>query len=740
MSASLLETARQYLADGFSVLPIKPDGSKAPQLPAWKPFQQRRATDDQLRAWFGGAAVRGIALVHGVVSGNSEVLDFDEVGLYDRFAALGAGHGLADLLERIPLIETPSGGRHLLFRCAEPVEGNQKLARDPAGRALIETRGEGGYTLAPGSPAVCHPEKREYRKLRAGPVPVLSAEEHRGLLGLARAFDAYEDEPPRFIEEPGRTYQEQAPASTRSSTAPSYSSPPGLRPGDDFNERGDPLPLLQDDGWRVLQAHGQGCTLRRPGKTDGSISATWNYNGHRCLKVFTSNAPPFEPDRSYRPFSIYHLLRHNGDAAAAARELGNQGYGEQTRSAGPRRPGPSEKNPWPTPLAEEAYHGLAGEIVRAIGPHTESDPAALLFSLLVGFGNLIGRGPYYRVESTRHHPNLFACIVGSSSSGRKGTAWNNIRSLFQAVEPSWADDRIKSGLSSGEGFIHAVRDGRDPGEDDKRLLVFESEMATVLKVIEREGNTLSARLRDAWDTGNLSTLTRKDPQKATGAHVSIVAQITQGELERLLSETEQANGFANRFLWVSSRRSKLLPDGGNFSDVQRAPLVARLKGAADFAADVSELTRDEAARTIWHRVYPKLTGDVPGLLGAVTSRAAPQVLRLSILYALLDRSRIISAEHLTAAIAAWEYAEASCRYIFGEATGDAVADALRTALRLAGEAGLTRSYITRDLFHRNQSAERVDHALALLAQAGIAYSELRPGEGIRPTEFWFAAG
>jgi hypothetical protein len=66
---------------------------------------------------------------------------------------------------------------------------------------------------------------------------------------------------------------------------------------------------------------------------------------------------------------------------------------------------------WPT-MDEAAYHGLAGDIVRTIGPHTEADPVAILLQALVYFGNQIGNSAYYQVEADAHHANLFVVLVG----------------------------------------------------------------------------------------------------------------------------------------------------------------------------------------------------------------------------------------------------------------------------------------------------------------------------------------
>jgi hypothetical protein len=81
-------------------------------------------------------------------------------------------------------------------------------------------------------------------------------------------------------------------------------------------------------------------------------------------------------------------------------------------------PEPSALTSWPEPLAEPAFHGLAGEFVRTIEPHTEADPAGLLIQFLAAVGCMVGRNVYFRAEADRHYPNLFACLVGVSSRGR----------------------------------------------------------------------------------------------------------------------------------------------------------------------------------------------------------------------------------------------------------------------------------------------------------------------------------
>lgn len=410
---------------------------------------------------------------------------------------------------------------------------------------------------------------------------------------------------------------------------------------------------------------------------------------------------------------------------------------------------------WPDPPAREAWRGLSGRFVRLVEPHTEADPTALLLQFLVAFGSLIGRTAYCLAEADRHHTNLFAVLVGTTSRGRKGSSWGHVRRPMEAVDDAWAGDRVVPGLSSGEGLIWAVRDpieteeavkekgkvvGRqavlqDPGEADKRLFVLEAEFASPLQMLKREGNILSSLVRSAWDTGQLRTLTKNSPAKATGAHISILGHVTKDELLRHLADVECGNGFGNRFLWACVRRSKLLPHGGRIGEVDFAPLVRELGAAVSFAGEGGELRRDAEAEALWEAVYPDLTEDRPGLLGAITARAEAQVLRLSLVYALLDRSPMICREHLEAALALWRYCDDSARFIFGEALGDPLADELLRVLRASPE-GLTRTEL-HHRFGRHRQGADLSRALGMLQERALAQRE-RVETGGRTAERWSA--
>jgi hypothetical protein len=412
---------------------------------------------------------------------------------------------------------------------------------------------------------------------------------------------------------------------------------------------------------------------------------------------------------------------------------------------------PPGTSAWPEPLPDCAYQGLLGDIAQAVEPDTESDPAAILLQVIVAFGALVGRGPHLKVEGDEHHLNLFALLVGNTSKARKGTSWSRVREIFSSVN-GWP--RTVSGLSSGEGLKYHVRDPLsklerdkktghteevlvDVGVDDKRLLVVESEFAQVLRQAARAGNTLSATIRAAWDTGTLMTLTKNDPVTATGSHISIIGHITVEELRAELTATDSANGFANRYVMMCVKRSKLLPFGGGplALDVVQS-LRQRIARAAERARGLHAVGMTEAARQTWQRVYPILSNGHPGLLGAVTARAEAQCLRLALAYAIADQAEAIDHHHLVAAIAIWDRAESSAQHIFGSALGDRVADEILRALKAAGAAGMTRTAISA-LFRNHESGARIGMALDLLSRRRLAERSQQPGQG-RPAEVWTA--
>jgi hypothetical protein len=253
MAANLLSGVLRLRAAGLSTIPIKADGSKAPTLTSWKPFQERLPDEGELHQWFGNGAKPGVALVGGKVSGNLEVIDLESLAPIAEWREL-VEEAAPGLLDQLLQIQTPTDGLHVGYRCAT-IAGNTKLAQDADGKTLIETRGEGGYVVTIGSPGACHPSGKTYKLINGDlkSIPEITPEEREVLLDCARSFNE------RVKTEPEPT--------------PTIGPSSGLRPGDDYNHRGDSRADLERHGWRHVRPGARGELWRRPGK-DAGVSAT----------------------------------------------------------------------------------------------------------------------------------------------------------------------------------------------------------------------------------------------------------------------------------------------------------------------------------------------------------------------------------------------------------------------------------------------------------------------------------
>ena len=413
-------------------------------------------------------------------------------------------------------------------------------------------------------------------------------------------------------------------------------------------------------------------------------------------------------------------------------------------------------------MAEEAFYGIAGDIVRIIAPVSEACPEAILGQLLIVLGNLMGRTACRKQAST-HHLNEFAVLVGPTSRGRKGTAWNAVHNLAREVDQQWLSERVKDGLQSGEAIIHAVRDpvigipkggkGRppkgvapvlevlDPGVADKRLLVLEEEFGRLLTVASRTGNTISSTFRKCWDGNEWLYVEGKiSPEKATGAHISMIGHVTLSELLECLREVENRNGFSNRVLWIATRRTKKipLPIWINWKK-DHSRIIQKLKDVLSNINAVAsrEIDWSPEGKKAWKHFYNSIPDGDAGVVGSIIARTEAHVLRLTMLYTVLDNSTLMEPKHLKAAIAFWRYCERSAQWAFAEKTGNWMADRIYWALQREPQ-GMTRQQIGEECFKRHHTKSQLDIAFASLQEANLAEMKLeRTKEVKRPTERWF---
>jgi hypothetical protein len=417
--------------------------------------------------------------------------------------------------------------------------------------------------------------------------------------------------------------------------------------------------------------------------------------------------------------------------------------------------------PFPT-LDPATLFGLPGKIITAAAPFTEAHPAAMLVQLLAHFGAVVGPGPHMQIGNRQHPARLYPLIVGKTSDGAKGTSYEVVRALFAATESKACsthrgglrllgnrDDPLRrvSGMSSGEGLIEAVRDdngldpdakGFDEGIVDKRLLIIEQEFTGMLAVMERQGSILPRIVREAWDGDVLRTLTRS-PLVATGAHIIIVGHVTPGELRLRLKEAQILGGTMNRFTPVASRRTKLLPDGGNLPQAVLDEYGAALADALAEARKLGLVERTSEANELWRQSYPGLRKARPdGPVASILARSGPQVLRMALAYALTDHAEDIGYEHLHAALSLWSYVESTAEWMFGGALDTGEVDGLIAYINSAGLVGRTRVQISSDYFKRNKSAAELDAMLGELLRDGRVRQETDRSKAGRPAVRYFA--
>ncbi|MCM2353983.1 MAG: YfjI family protein [Pseudobdellovibrio sp.] len=387
--------------------------------------------------------------------------------------------------------------------------------------------------------------------------------------------------------------------------------------------------------------------------------------------------------------------------------------------------------------------GNVGEFVEILHPLVESNKESILIQLLTCFGNCIGRSAHFRAAEDKHFANLFVAVVGKSSRGRKGQSLNLIKSLFEEADSEWFNERVKKGLSSGEGLIAHISDHTlvDGGTSlvsetkDKRLLCVESEFSSVLKVAHREGNILSQILRDSWDSVTLQTLTKNNPIKATNPMVSIIGHITDAELIKFLSSTEIANGLANRFIFIRAASDKRLANPEPIPEEVKTYLSNLLKIAIGKARERGVMRFSHDGLIFWEGFYESLSNDDPTIVGSLTARQEAQVRRLAMIIALMNGKDLIDAESLIFAVKIFDYSIETLREIYGHSFGDPLTDKMFDLLKSSPD-GSSRSEIS-NFFGRNYQKGNLDRSLELLKSQGLikCIKSQNPAGG-RPTEHW----
>lgn len=316
--------------EGLQFIPV--NGMKQPIVKEWQTSTKKHDLSN----------VVYVGLVCGSPSGNVECIDIDlkysiDPKLFDNYKKLVQSVN-ENILKKLVVQKTRSNGYHLIYRCSE-ISGNLKLANRPTTdeekaetykktydaeilkstddnkakliaeksskndkvRVLFETRGIGGQF-------VCAPsEGYEFVYGDLCSISEITPDERETLHSIARQFNTVVDE---II----------VPKNTQSKTK-------GISSFEDYNERGDVVQLLENNGWKVVAQKGRKTIFLRPGQTTAQSSGNYDHD-KKWFSVFTTSTE-FEPQHAYQPYAVYAILECNKDFSLASKKLYESGYGER---------------------------------------------------------------------------------------------------------------------------------------------------------------------------------------------------------------------------------------------------------------------------------------------------------------------------------------------------------------------------------------------------------------------------
>jgi Bifunctional DNA primase/polymerase, N-terminal/Protein of unknown function (DUF3987) len=612
----LLQSAIAYRESGLSIIPTGED--KAPAIP-WKPYQEKIATEQEIRSWFPRFANLGV--VCGKVSGNLELIDFDNEPERDIETIFHTWRTMLDergpdLFERLTIQRTRGKGFHVVYRCPDGgITGNQKLARFVNGsgepRVLIETRGEGGQFLAWPSAGY---------QIMAGDLcdpPVVTPEERGAMLECARAFNEYV-EPSRMLGGPTLPQGQ----GTR------HGVNGGKSPGDDYNERGDLAGLLARHGWQPVRGDGSHQYYRRPGKDRGGHSASL-IDG-RTFYVFSSNAHPFEADRGYSPFGAYSLLEHDGDYQRAAKELARKGYGERRQLA----EGVADTR------FPDIMTGLAGDFARLYASYLEV-PAHFLYMAFLTCLGIVLANKLTLASEIAPQPRLYVVLLGESADDRKSTALTKTLDVFKGAVEKFP---VCWGVGSAEGLQGRL-------ESSNRLLLCFDEFKQFISKCKIEASVLLPCVNTLFDSNRYESRTKKGNICIETAYLGLLAAPTVQTYENTWSAAFTDIGFNNRLFLVPGHGERRFSLPAKIPDKEKYLLKQRLGELLRHVGGWLEFDLSLEAQNLYHSWYMSLEKSIHA------KRLDVYALRLMSLLAINELKSEVDAETVrkVTALCDWQF-------------------------------------------------------------------------------------
>ena len=580
----ILTAALDAYDAGLSVIPVRNDGSKRPSQ-AWKQFQVERADRDTVADWFTNTNL-GLGVICGAVSGDLEMLELegrfiDEVGT-QRFKDAAKDAGIALLLSRLVngfMVVSPSNGRHFYYRVAGEAEPNTKLARRPSTidelqaapddrvKVLIETRGEGGFVVAPPSAGTVHQSGKSWTT-KAGTfaaIPTITAEERAALFELCRTFDSYEQATSTPVDPvpPGQRVRLQRAVAVTDGGSWFDAVVEHLKHTTPI------VGLLEHYGWKAsyTDRHGRQL-LTRPGKDDG-VSGSINTNGRLC--VF-STSTPFDsgriPPTTYDALDVIAAYEHHGDRNTAARSIA-----ERTGIIGmPTPPAPPPNvDPDTGEIVEAATGPFPDEFwnARPYLQHIRQAALSRLVAPAAVLGAVLARVAAFTPPSTCLPPTIgtvaplstYVALLARSGGGKSSSV--GCAAELLPIIPAGCIGPLA--LGSGEGLVESYFEMTDDvdGNGKKTRVKRQTRHGALFTLDEgqalaemgnRKGATIMPVVRTAWTGGdpgqaNASIETRRTLRQGSYA-VGIVSLWQYKAAARLLEDAD--GGTPQRFVFLDT--------------------------------------------------------------------------------------------------------------------------------------------------------------------------------------------
>lgn len=412
--------AKKYIEYGYSPIPLM-EGEKRPKLKDWTKYKDSPITDLTL------FNTSGLGLVCGY--NNLEVLDIDAKHFtgneFEEFIELLEVND-GNLLSKMVIQSTPSGGFHFLYRC-EFIEGNQKLAKNESKEVTFETRGIGGQVAAWPTPGYS-------LETKASAIQTISKEERELLFSCARAMDK---SPKVEI-----TY---APRSTEIDRIPSDE----LTPWADYNSRNDCLVILQAFGWSIVREDNKFIYVKRPGVSDSKDSGKVFKDSGKLWVWSTSTE--LEAEVIYNPFSLYVALEHNGDVKRAANTLYEEGYGSRRKQ---------KQNSIAEPVVEEPSEDMLEKYLLDATVEIKNPPSVIELYTGIDSYTLATAGNISLVQGKAKSRKSFFVSSLASCCIRQGYSENLLRSgivkgnvlFFDTEQGDFHAQRVQQRILNNSGI------------------------------------------------------------------------------------------------------------------------------------------------------------------------------------------------------------------------------------------------------------------------------------------------